>query len=334
VEDSEAFQGEPLVYEDKGAVLHRLNREATNIKGKKVMLNVADFQKTEKQWPGTAIIFAKEHPVEFASKNLAKALDEVKGKLLGTVKGAQVIVEGSPRLVANFGELIQDEKFNKAYKAGKIEVSPRWIPSENGPIPDHILLFEGDDTHIPGDKGSMMFQKLKDMAEDPKSTFFEMFQMAKDFVSKEESQMADDIKDVQLKLDAANVALKQKEADAMAFQEKVKTLESEKAEKEKQLMAFQEKAEQEKKDIRWNAFQSKIPAGWKTADKIAATRKEFEESPHAFMDKLMGFQMGNPPPAATDGDPNAGASEPKPYDRNKGMGDWKYDEKTGKWGYQ
>jgi hypothetical protein len=99
---------------------------------------------------------------------------------------------------------------------------------------------------------------------------------------------------------------KQKAAELNAFQEKIKALEAEKVEKEKLLNEFQAKAEQEKKDIRWNAFQSKIPVGWKTADKVAATRKEFEDSPHAFMDKLMGFQMGTQP-GKTDGDENAGA---------------------------
>ena len=295
------------------------------------MLNVDYFKKTEKDWAKTPIIFAKEHPVEFASKNLAKALDEVKGTLLGNIKDAQVIVEGSPRLVANFGELIKDEKFDKAYKAGKIEISPRWIPSENGPIPDHVLLWESDGTHIPGDKGAMMFQKLK---EDPMGFLSEAFQAFKDKVSKEESQMTDDIKDVRLKLDAANIALKQKEADAMAFQEKVKVLETEKIEKEKQLMAFQEKAEQEKKDIRWNGFQTKIPAGWKTADKIEATRKEFEENPHSFMERYAAFQMGQQP-GKPDGDPNAGTPPPPPaHNPEKNVGDWTYNEDKKAWGFK
>jgi hypothetical protein len=324
VEEVETFT-EPNCFKERGAILHRLNREAINNKGQKVMLKTEDFQKTEKQWKDVPVLFGKEHPIGRARENLAKVLSENDLKFLGTVKEARVISEGSPRLEADFGELVQDKAFKAADKAGKVEISAGWSPSNDGPIPDHILLYESGSVP-PGDKGAMFFQDLKE----PEKFFSKMFNFFKEKV-KEESEMADDVKDVQAKLDAANVSLKQKEADVAAFQDKIKALEVEKVEKEKALNAFQEKAKKDQLDSMFNLFQAKCPPGWKTGkvkvkdekgvetevEAFQELRKSFEkdmqgsyEKLYAHLKKTNDFQEGD----AGAGDPNAGAdSKPEKY---------------------
>ena len=321
--DAEEFQGEPLCFEERGAVLHRLNRDAINNKGQRKRLLVEDFQKTVKEWPGVPIIFAQEHPTSPASKNLAKALAEVNGKLLGAIKDASVITDGSPRLVANLGELVSDKAFKAADKAGRLELSPAWFPSNEGPHPDHLLIFEGDATHQPGDKGAMMFQNLTDEAQ---GFFSELFQKIKNggSISREAEKMADDVEKLKTQNEAFQNTLKQKEADLLAFQEQTKAKDAELVKAKKELEEFQAKALKAKQDVAYNAFQSHVPKGWitgkvklgdKEVEKAEVLRQEFEADPTAVAMRLVKFNEEHPGSDGTDegqDHDNAGAAAPDP----------------------
>ena len=315
------------MFEERGAVLHRLNREAINNKGQKKMLKVEDFQKTADKWAGVPIIFAKEHPVTSASQNLAKALAEVNGKLLGSIKTAEVITKGSPRLVANLGELVQNKEFKAAETAGRLELSPAWFPENEGPRPDHLLIFEGDATHQPGDKGAMMFQEFTEEDQGYLKKFVAFIKGRKSDSSEGISMNEEEVKKIQAENDAMKVALKQKEADAMAFQEKVKASDAELAKAKKELEEFQAKALKEKKDASWNAFQAKAPKGWTNGkvktkdaegketevDKASVLRNEFEADPTALALKLVKFIEEHPDQGAEGGQEFDNTDQNKEY---------------------
>jgi hypothetical protein len=312
---------EPLEFEERGAILHRLNREATSGSGKKVLLKAEEFAKSVSKWNGTPIIFAKEHPQGGVGSNLARKLSEVQGRLLGAVANAEVITEGSPRLVAKL-DLVKDREFDALNKAGKLEISPAWRPSDAGPIPDHVLVFPSGEGHEPGDKGAMMFQRLK---EDPKEFAVNLLNAAKQFVSKEESEMSNEVEDLKKQVEAFQNTEKQKEAELSAFKEKVKALEAEKVEKEKKLQEFIAAEDQKRKDSAFNDFANKAPPAWKTGkekvknekgeevevERFASLRKKFEADPNAAYKELVAFIEKQDLGEGVDGQQNAGGAAPK-----------------------
>lgn len=333
MEEVETFT-EPNCFAERGAILHRLNREAKNNKGKMVMLKAEDFQKTVDSWKGVPVLFGKEHPLTPVRNNLAKVLAENELKLLGMVKDARVITEGSPRLEVDFGELVKDKEFEKIDNAGKVEISGGHVPTKDGPIADHVLLYEGGSIP-PGDKGAMFFQEFK---ENPKGFLAELFQSAKDLVSKEAKTMGE-IEDLKAQVLAFQNTEKQKAAELLAFQEKLKTAEAEKAEKERQLNAFQESEKKKFLDAAFNVFQAKCPPAWKTGktktkdekgvevevENFQILRTNFEKDVQGSYEKLLAFQAGKKQDFQEGlGDPNAGASTPEP----KGtIGRWDYKTK-------
>lgn len=330
MEEVETFT-EPNCFKERGAILHRLNREAINNKGQKVMLKAEDFQKTEKQWKDVPVLFGKEHPIGRARENLAKTLAENDLKFLGTVKEARVITEGSPRLEADFGELVQDKAFKAADKAGKVEISAGWSPSNDGPIPDHILLYESGSVP-PGDKGAMFFQELK---ENPKGFFSEMFQSAKDFISKEAKAMGE-IEDLKAQVLAFQNTEKQKAAELLAFQEKAKAEAEKLAKAEKDLQVFQEGEKKKALDAAFNTFQAKCPPAWKTGkakdekgvevENFQVLRTAFEKDVQGSYEKLLAFQAGKKQDFQEGlGDQNAGAGGTPPKVNTIGV--WNEKEK-------
>jgi hypothetical protein len=334
-----------------GVILHRLNRRAKNTLGRSVFLKAEDFQKTVEKWAGVPVIVANEHPTVRASHDLAKALAEVHGKLWGKLKNPQVIMAGSPRLVSEM-ETVKDDELERKLAEGKLGTSACWYPSPNGPDPDHVIVFEETADNRPGDPGAgFMFKEgvsdaIQEITDDfnafKERIMSKIKQEGLGTDEKERQAFQDKVTDLSSKLDAANNALKAKEADFMAFQEKVKTLEADRAKAAEELQKFQAKAEQDKKDGIWREFEPAVPKGWKTGNvkvgdkeipRADQTRQEFEAAPHAFMLKLKKFNEDHKGEEFQEGDGQEQSGD-APKNDNRGPGDWVWDPASKTYGWK
>ncbi len=139
-----------FVSKDREAILQTLDRK---VKG--IYLNQTAFK--DSKWGGIPLVFAQDHPNDIMlMTDPEKALADVKGRLVGTVKSTRIETVGHPRLMGMLD--VADDEVNKLIDEGKISLSTSLFANNTANLtkilPTHVLLFVETDKRKPGDEGS------------------------------------------------------------------------------------------------------------------------------------------------------------------------------------
>ena len=130
------------------------------------------YEESLKLWEGIPIIYAQEHPdMTLLIKDPEKALENVKGRIIGKIKNPRIETEGQPRMEATY--IWDDKEVEELFSMGTIATStgsfcesiedpklPKGTKRLTGTqIPNHLLVFKRDEQNLPKDKGTYILNK-------------------------------------------------------------------------------------------------------------------------------------------------------------------------------
>jgi hypothetical protein len=149
-------------------ILQALNRWMNYDNGLKIYLDAEAFQGTESLWDAVPLIFAQDHPEDFAlvDTDLEAALNTVKdyqgnpGTVCGALTSTNVQIPGQPRLTSQVS--FTDPAVQDLYQQGKLSLSTGFTCNvgNDGHLtdkvrPNHVLVFVQDEKFQPRDKAAM-----------------------------------------------------------------------------------------------------------------------------------------------------------------------------------
>lgn len=149
------------------AILQTLNREIGGY-----CFPVEPFTQSVSAWEGIPVVYANDHPdMKLFTENPTKALEAIKGEIVGQVSKPYIATEGHPRLMGGVTNTNPDVA--QLIKEGKASLSTGFIGSvasgimgtaDKTPeiarvVPNHVLLFKEDSENMPKDHGAFILNK-------------------------------------------------------------------------------------------------------------------------------------------------------------------------------
>ena len=141
------------------AILQTLNREIGGY-----CFPVEPFTNSINDWEGIPVIYANDHPdMELFSENPTKALEDIKGEVVGQVSKPYIATEGHPRLMAGITNTNTDVA--QLIKDGQASLSTGFMGAADkeskilNVTPNHVLLFKEDSENMPKDHGAFILNK-------------------------------------------------------------------------------------------------------------------------------------------------------------------------------
>jgi hypothetical protein len=150
VSDTTIYSHAEFLSKSREAILQTLDRK---VKG--IYLSQEAFKNSK--WGGIPLIFAQGHPNDIMlMTDPEKALADVKGRFVGTVKSSRIEIVGHPRLMGMLD--VTDDEVNTLIDEGKISLSTSMFANNTQNLtkilPTHVLLFIENSKLKPGDEGS------------------------------------------------------------------------------------------------------------------------------------------------------------------------------------
>jgi len=318
-----------MPYQFSDAILQTLDREVGGY-----YLSALPYEEAISQWEGIPIVFATEHPdPKTFAKNPEKALEKVKGKIVGKVVSAWMEKTGHPRAMAQFGFNTQYPEILKLKEEGRLSHSTSFFALMKGKnlagevTPNHVLVFEETNKDLPKDAGAFILNKLEATPQiqnrEEKMPFagFEDFDSCVSKMMEKQGYDEETAKKVcgKLKAEHENKAemkgdapirpstedvkmtdeIKMKEEQIEVLNKSISEKEGQIKEKEEAIKTLQQKIEtyeQEKRDAEWVSMKADLPVGiiHKPEDE-AAMRKEFDENPRAFVKRIVAMKKPDAP---------------------------------------
>ena len=141
------------------AILQTLNREIGGY-----CFPVEPFTQSVSAWEGIPVIYANDHPdMKLFVEDPAKALEAIKGEVVGQVSKPYIATEGHPRLMAGITNTNTDVA--QLIKDGQASLSTGFMGAADNEskilnvTPNHVLLFKEDAENMPKDHGAVILNK-------------------------------------------------------------------------------------------------------------------------------------------------------------------------------
>ena len=141
------------------AILQTLNREIGGY-----CFPVEPFTQSVSAWEGIPVVYANDHPdMKLFVENQAKALEDIKGEIVGQVSKPYIATEGHPRLMAGITNTNTDVA--QLIKDGQASLSTGFMGAADkaskilNVTPNHVLLFKEDSENMPKDHGAFILNK-------------------------------------------------------------------------------------------------------------------------------------------------------------------------------
>lgn len=141
------------------AILQTLNREIGGY-----CFPVEPFTQSVSAWEGIPVVYANDHPdMKLFAENPTKALEAIKGEVVGQVSKPYIATEGHPRLMAGITNTNTDVA--QLIKAGQASLSTGFMGAADKAskilkvTPNHVLLFKEDTENMPKDHGAFILNK-------------------------------------------------------------------------------------------------------------------------------------------------------------------------------
>ena len=141
------------------AILQTLNREIGGY-----CFPVEPFTNSINDWDGIPVVYANDHPdMKLFAENPTKALEDIKGEIVGQVSKPYIATEGHPRLMAGITNTNLDVA--QLIKDGQASLSTGFMGAADkeskilNVTPNHVLLFKEDSENMPKDHGAFILNK-------------------------------------------------------------------------------------------------------------------------------------------------------------------------------
>ena len=141
------------------AILQTLNREIGGY-----CFPVEPFTQSVNAWEGIPVVYANDHPdMKLFAENPTKALEDIKGEIVGQVSKPYIASEGHPRLMAGITNTNTDVA--QLIKDGQASLSTGFMGAADktsrilNVTPNHVLLFKEDTENMPKDHGAFILNK-------------------------------------------------------------------------------------------------------------------------------------------------------------------------------
>jgi len=125
---------------------------------------VDSFKQSVNAWEGIPVVYANDHPdMKLFSENPTKALEDIKGVIVGQVSKPYIATDGHPRLMSGITNTNSDVE--RLIKGGKASLSTGFIGAADkaskilSVTPNHVLLFKEDSENMPKDHGALILNK-------------------------------------------------------------------------------------------------------------------------------------------------------------------------------
>lgn len=301
------------------AILQTLNREIDGY-----CFPADAFEKNVKAWDGIPVVYADDHPnMSLFVENQQKALDEIKGQIVGRISNPYIATDGHPRLMAGLTNTNKDVA--RLIRDGKLSLSTgfKGISDDNYRIkevvPNHVLVFREDLNNMPKDHGAFILNKdtyiefsnkgefmSETITDKIKNPIIELYNAVMGGSSQEEywerdnSHTDDTTKEVEMKemielsnkLKTAEDSLGDVTSKLDIANKEIATKDTKISELEAKVKDFEQKeeaAEKLRKDALWIDVKNKLPPGVTHGEKEAVVRAEWNTDPYTFTAKYIGI---------------------------------------------
>jgi hypothetical protein len=290
------------------AILQVLERAIVLEKGQRIFLAQDAFD--PKVWPGTKLVFAKDHPdAEAFEKDPVAELKRIGGMEVGTLSDAWIERTGHPKLMGKLE--VTSKEVEQGIVDGKVSLSvaywhrriadAKYGIRTAGPVqPNHILLFYEDESNLPRDLGSMILNKDEPATTGPEQATLQLGELS---VIHPKGLSAEEVED-----QLYAVLRERKEVKEMADEkgdERIAEL-SKAVVEQKQLIANKDSEigalrgkladyEARERETKWTAIMNKLPEGMVHSDADKKSMRElFEKDPGSFAMKVLEFKPAAP----------------------------------------
>jgi len=305
------------------AILQTLNREIGGF-----CFPVEPFTQSISAWEGIPVVYANDHPdMKLFVENQTKALEDIKGEIVGQVSKPYIATEGHPRLMAGITNTNTDVA--QLIKEGKASLSTGFMGAADkasrilNVTPNHVLLFKEDSENMPKDHGAFILNKedyieftnrgeiMEDhtISEKIKQPIIDLYNAVmgsgkppengitnshnSGTLTTTEVENMEEVKELSDKLVIANKNIGDMTSNLEIANKEIDTQKATITGLETKVKEFEQKetdALKVKRDEQWEEIKNKLPPGLTHKDEdAAALRGEFDTDPYTFSTKYIGI---------------------------------------------
>ena len=305
------------------AILQTLNREIGGY-----CFPVEPFTQSVSAWEGIPVVYANDHPdMKLFSENPDKALEDIKGEIVGQVSKPYIASEGHPRLMAGITNTNTDVA--QLIKDGQASLSTGFMGAADkeskilNVTPNHVLLFKEDSENMPKDHGAFILNKedyieftnrgeiMEDhtISDKIKQPIIDLYNAVmgsgkppdagednshKDDITTTEVENMEEAEKLSNDLVIANKSIGDMTSNLEIANKEIATQKETITGLETQVKEFEQKetdALKVKRDEQWEEIKNKLPPGLThKEDDEKSLRGEFDTDPYTFSTKYVGIQ--------------------------------------------
>lgn len=305
------------------AILQTLNREIGGY-----CFPVEPFTQSVSAWEGIPVVYANDHPdMKLFAENPTKALEDIKGEIVGQVSKPYIATEGHPRLMG--GITNTNTEVAQLIKEGKASLSTGFVGAADKASrilnvnPNHVLLFKEDTENMPKDHGAFILNKedyieftnrgeimadetISDKIKQPIIDLYNAVMGSgkppengitnshnSGTLTTEEVENMEEVEKLSNELVIANKSIGDMTSNLEIANKEIETQKETITGLETQVKEFEQKendALKVKRDEQWTEIKNKLPPGltYKEDDE-KALRGEFDTDPYTFSTKYVGI---------------------------------------------
>lgn len=306
------------------AILQTLNREIGGY-----CFPVEPFTQSVSAWEGIPVVYANDHPdMKLFAENPTKALEAIKGEIVGQVSKPYIASEGHPRLMAGITNTNPDVA--QLIKDGQASLSTGFMGAADEASrilnvnPNHVLLFKEDSENMPKDHGAFILNKEdlieftnrgeimadENITDKIKQPIIDLYNAVmgsgkppdaggdnshnSGTLTTTEVENMEDAEKLSNELAIANKSIGDMTSNLDIANKEIETHKATITDLETKVKEFEQKetdALKVKRDEQWAEIKNKLPPGLThTDDATTALRAEWDTDPYTFSTKYVGIQ--------------------------------------------